>query len=218
MKYNPTIYCEPLSGTPMAYVSDFMPWQPSTWPKAPDEFNDDFHETISEIFRITIIGEIANVIEDAEKASGSLEHRGHVIAIAQLCAIDVISSYAFFDLSSAECSKCHRKDSKINKYIQYIEIFFPKNYQQFSRDIYQLYRNSMIHSWGLFEVGILPDESPVIMNDEILSYGLLSFQEDLKKSIESFLIKLSSDTNYQKNVLARYNQLLKEAKLLNVIN
>jgi hypothetical protein len=198
MKYNETL------------GNGFTPWQPSTWPEF-SVVDSNFIETVRHIFTQTITEEIDNVIRDAIENNGSLEHRGHVIAIAQLCAIDTISSYALFNAEDALCRQCHRRDSKVNKYNKYIQSFFPKEYQQFSKDIYKLFRNTMIHSWNLFEVGIRPDNSVPVKNDNCLVFGLLNFQAALKRSVEVFLEELKTNQELQKNTLDRYIQLQKTA-------
>lgn len=201
------------TGVPLSPQPDFIPWQPSTWPDTPMEFDDDFFKVILEIFRETIIQEIENVIKDSSKCNGSIEHRGHVIAIAQLCAIDALSSYAFFEESSAKCANCGRTDSKVNKYKQFIEQFFPENYKEFSREIYKLYRNSMIHSWNLFEVSILPDGSEIFKQENgSLCFGLINFQNALNLSLNNFLEKLKTDKKLQENTIGRYDELKKSAK------
>ena len=190
---------------------DFIQWQPSTW--------SDFHNfneastIIRRIFQETIIEEIDNVIKDATHNNGSIEHRGHIIAIAQLCATDTLSSYSYFDDEAKVCENCGRSDSKIKKYSKFIKDFFPDEYKEFSNDLYKLYRNSMVHSWNLFEVGILLDNTAPIKNNGNLIFGLLNFQSALKKSVKNFFDKLKTDSNLQKNTLGRYKELQKTAKL-----
>lgn len=58
----------------------------------------DDHEfvlVLKRIFELSMLLEISNVMEDATAATGALEHRGHVIAIAMFCALDAISSYGY---------------------------------------------------------------------------------------------------------------------------
>ena len=50
---------------------------------------------LKRIFEVSMLMEINNVIEDATQRNGSLEHRGHVLAISLLCALDAISSYGY---------------------------------------------------------------------------------------------------------------------------
>lgn len=191
-----------------AYCGDrFISWQPSTWPEAPVNFDDNFYRVIKKIFESTIIDEIDNVISDAKIVNGSIEHRGHVVVTAQLCAIDALASYAFFDESSEECAVCKRIDSKIRKYNKFIEEFFPDEYKQYNKELYTLYRNAVVHSWNLFEASIMPDSSAVTIKNGILCFGLLNFQDALTSSLAQFLEKLKTDTKLQNNTLERYRKL-----------
>jgi len=205
-------YGTQLSGSPANSKKEFTPWQPSSWPEAPEEFKSSFHEVIEKIFRVTIIDEIDNVISDAKKVNGSLEHRGHVIAIAQLCAIDVLSSYAFFNELAVKCQVCGISDSKINKYKKFIADFFPDEYKQYTEELYKLYRNTMIHSWNLFDVGIRPDNSRIEMKNGTICFGLDNFQNALKYSLDKFLERLSVEIQLQKNTIGRYKKLKKSAR------
>jgi hypothetical protein len=49
-------------------------------------------DVLRKIFEESILNEIGNVITDV---GGDLRHRGHVVAIAILCALDAISSYGY---------------------------------------------------------------------------------------------------------------------------
>lgn len=79
----------------------FIAWQPSTWPVPPASVNEQFRDTLHRIFEESILAEINNVIADAHAQNGDLQHRGHVVAIALLCALDAISSYGY----GARCGK-----------------------------------------------------------------------------------------------------------------
>lgn len=78
----------------MAYYSErnaeFLPWQPSTWPEPDPDFSK-FLPVLAHIFKETLIDEIGNVINDATKVNGDLQHRGHVVALALFCAVDAIA-------------------------------------------------------------------------------------------------------------------------------
>ena len=63
-------------------------WLPSTWPAAPAAAEEKFITTLRDIFGESVLGEVKNVIDDAHKAHGSLNHRGHIVALAMLCAND----------------------------------------------------------------------------------------------------------------------------------
>lgn len=201
-----------LSGSPAYLRNVFTPWQPSTWPEAPAVFDEDFYNIIEKIFKVTIIDEIDNVINDAKIVSGSLEHRGHVVAIVQFCAIDTLSSYAYFDESAEKCRLCNRSDSKVNKFKKFVTEFFPDEYKRCSEELYKSYRNAMVHSWNLFEVGISPNEEELKNENGDLSFGLNNFQSALKTSLENFLERLKTDGQLQKNTIGRYKELKKSAR------
>lgn len=191
--------------------SPFVPWQPSTWPDF-SNYDEEFHEIISRIFKETIIDEISNVIKDAQKNNGSLEHRGHVIAIAQLCAIDTLSSYAFFDAEKEVCKICGMSDSKIKKYETFIKEFFSESYRRFAHEMYKSHRNEMIHGWNLLEVGISPGEEPIEKKGETLYFGILNFQKNLEIAVDGFLKKLKTSSQLQQNVLNRYKEQKKKSE------
>jgi len=82
-------------------------WQPSTWPAAPAALDEKFIATLKHIFEESVLGEVANVIGDAHKAHGSLNHRGYVVALAMLCALDTIASYGYRNHHVADFIKTH---------------------------------------------------------------------------------------------------------------
>ncbi|MDO8633461.1 MAG: hypothetical protein Q8O97_01960 [bacterium] len=172
----------------------FIPWQPSTWPKPSIVYSTEFAETLEIIIKETMLNEIENVISDAHIVNGSLEHRGHVVALALLCAVDSIAAYAF-------------SGGVGSRYIKFITTFFPADYQPFADDIYNLYRNSSVHSWNLFEVGMWPGNEPIRKDNGSLSFGLLNFFQALKNAVDNFLSTLPQDTNLQTNSLTRYSDL-----------
>ena len=178
----------------------FRPWQPTTWPEPPDSFNSDFFNTIEEIFNKTIIAEIENVLNDIENCSSEgLEHRGHVIAIALLCAIDTISSYAY--------------GGKVGpSYKLFIKKHFPCDYHSYANEIYELYRNSLVHSWNLFGATMLPGNESPENNDGVLSFGLLNLFDAIKVAVKDFLDELKVDKNLQRATLKRYEELKKKAR------
>lgn len=183
----------------------FLPWQPSTWPATPQAFDESFYNTVERIFSETIIEEISNVINDILGSNNnSLEHRGHVIAIVLLCAIDTVASYTYSNITG--------KGATGGKYIEFIKNHFPTNYQPHAEKIYKLYRNSTVHSWNLFEATMFPGHEPINTNNSTISFGLLDFFEALKYGLTDFLDKLKTDVALQKNVLCRYEELKKTAK------
>lgn len=183
----------------------FLPWQPTTWPATPQGFDKGFYDTVEIIFNDTIIREISNVINDILASNNnSLEHRGHVVAIVLLCAVDAISSYAYSDITG--------KDATGKRYRKFLENHFPPNYQPFASEIYKLYRNSTVHSWNLFEATMFPGYEPINASNNTMSFGLLDFFEALKDGLTDFLDKLKTDAALQNNVLRRYGELKKTAK------
>lgn len=162
--------------------------------------------------RETILDEIHNCISDAVQVNGGLGHRGHVIALSMFCAVDTISAYAF-PKTKESCAACGRSDGIGPKYRQFIETFFPADYRPFAGDIYGSHRNSMVHSWNLFEVGILPGHEPVKKENGALSFGLLNFFDALSEATASFFAALSADSALQQASLARYKELKESAHL-----
>ncbi len=210
MKYSEVAFSLSASGVPLLTHSEgFVPWQPITWPPVPDTFSDDFLCAIERIFRETIINEIDNVISDS---NGQLKHRGHVIAISQLCAIDALSSYAFYGVPKYKCTECKRGDSIRERYKKFITEFFPEDYKRYDTELYCLYRNAMVHSWNLFEVTIFPGNERVETKKASLSFGLINFQSALKLSLDDFLKRLKIDSELQMSVISRYAELKNSAK------
>ena len=120
-----------------------------------------------------MIDEINNVISDVNNTNESLEHRGHVIILALLCAIDSIAAYAF-------------QGGVGSRYENFISTYFPTEYQPFASEIYKLYRNSSVHSWNLFQVGIWLGKEPITTDGGSLSFGLINFQKALVKAVDTF--------------------------------
>jgi hypothetical protein len=111
-----------------------------------------------------------------------------------LCAVDSVAAYAF--------------DGGVgSRYTKFIATFFPSDYQPFADSIYKLFRNSSVHSWNLFEVGIWPRNEPIIEGNGSISFGLLNFSQALKQAVGNFLSTLPKDTNLQINSLSRYSGL-----------
>jgi len=198
------------SGTTAVHVEDevFIPWQPSTW----TEPDGSFLSKLETIFQSTILDEIGNVVSDAQKANGSLEHRGHVVGLAMLCAIDTLSSYAFLDTEKEVCETCKRSDGIAGHYIKFIEDFFPDSYKPFAKAIYKKYRNCIVHSWNVFEVGMLPGDEPIEMQGESLIFGLINFYKALQESVENFIESAKTNEEIQKSCLERYTRLRDSAK------
>jgi len=174
----------------------FFAWQPSTWPATPPAVDEAFIHSLKQIFEESILGEINNVIADVHRSNGSLQNRGHVVAIAMFSALDAIASYGY-------------RGHLVKKFI---EAHFPPGYHPHATQIYDLYRNSMIHSWNLFEASIYPDDSPIRPEGTTLAFGLLNFFDALVGATGAFLEDLARDAALQGNTLRRYAELKRSAK------
>jgi hypothetical protein len=189
----------------------FTAWQPSSWPE-PNPDIKEFIKDLMVIFEDSLLNEIENVISDAEKVNGDIQHRGHVIALALFCAVDALSSYAF-DLEEGEvCPTCGKGKERVGpRYKKYIVEFFPDDYKSHAADLYKVYRNSLVHSWNLFEVAMTPDHDRIQKAGNTIQLGLLNFHEALETSVKNFIERLKNDTDIQKQAYARYNSLRSQA-------
>ena len=175
----------------------FYSWVPSTWPAAPAAWNPNFSKTLKQIFDESILGEIGNVIHDIKNSNGDLQHRGHVVAISLMCALEAISAYPY----------------RRHKMSQFVASHFPAAYRPHANALYGLYRNSMIHSWNLFEASIRPGIEPISKTETgILTFGLLNFFAALQEGANDFLGLLETNVSLQTNTLNRYGHLRKTAK------
>jgi hypothetical protein len=138
-----------------------------------------------------MLGEISNVIGDVHKSNGDLQHRGHVVAIALMCALDAIASYGY--------RKHHVSD--------FIKAHFRPDYHPHADRIYEFYRCSLVHSWNLFEASICPDNTKIKLDGKSLTLGLLDLFECLVAAAEDFLEKLTYNLALQTNTLERYQEL-----------
>ena len=191
-----SLYSPPVTGAIVTASPILVAWQPSTWPATPVAVDDQFIRALKQIYEESVLGEIHNVLADVQKSNGTLQNRGHVLAIAMMCALDAIASYG------------HRK----HHFADFIVAHFPGDYPKHSAALYKLYRNSLIHSWNLFEVSIHPDDSTVREEGGTLAFGLLNFFDALKAAVEHFLESLETDGVLQKNTLTRYEELRRTAK------
>lgn len=155
-------------GAPQA--PKLVAWLPSTWPVAPAATDEKFISSLKDIFEESVLGEIKNVIDDAHKANGSLINRGHVIALAMLCALDTIASYGYRKHHVAKFVRAH----------------FRADYHPFADDIYLLHRNSLVHSWHLFAATIYPDNTKIKSDAGVVAFGLLDFFDVLVNATEDF--------------------------------
>jgi hypothetical protein len=174
----------------------FVAWQPSTWPATPSAVDDKFVFTLKSIFEESILGEINNLNADVHKSNGDLQHRGHVVAIALMCALDAIASYGYRKHPISDFSKAH----------------FRADYHAHADEMYELYRCSLVHSWNLFEAAICPDDTKIKLEGGSLTIGLLDLFDCLVRATEDFLEKLTYDPPLQKNTLERYEELRNTAR------
>lgn len=184
------------SGAIVGQMTRFIAWQPSTWPAAPAAVDENFIYVIKRIFEDSMLTEISNAISDIHKSHGSLTGRGHVIAIAEMCALDAIASYGYRNHHVSDFIKAH----------------FRRDYHPFADEIYKLHRNSLIHSWNLFEASIYPDDSNIRSEGGTVAFGLLRFFTALVEAAQDFLNKLESSAELQGNTLKRYAALKATAK------
>jgi hypothetical protein len=146
-----------------------------------------------------MLTEINNVIEDAVARNGSVEHRGHVLAISLLCALDAISSYGYGARSG-------------NQIPPFICAHFPDEYRPFAENVLKSYRHATVHSWNLFEVAITSANESIKADGGVISFGLLNFFEALKYAAENFLEQLALDSKLQAESRSRYNALRLSAR------
>jgi hypothetical protein len=202
MKYKPDLRPKPnqnapaITGAIVTPISTFYAWLPSTWPATPTVVDEAFIFALKRIFEESMLGEIRNVLQDVRRSSGSLQNRGHVLAIAMFSALDAIASYGY-------------RGHRVRKFI---EAHFPVEYHPHAAEIFNLYRNSMIHSWNLFEASIYPDDSNVRLEGGTLAFGLLHFFRVLVDGTGAFLEQLANDPALQSNTLGRYGELRSSAK------
>jgi hypothetical protein len=176
-------------------AAHFVAWQPSSWPPVPTAVDEKFVFTLKRIFEESILGEIENVMADVVKAHGDLEHRGHVIAIALMCALTAISSSGYRGPHAAKFIRRH----------------FRADFRPHADDIYVLYRNGFMHDWNLLKASIFPDDTRVKREGGVLSFGLLDFSRVLVDATQDFLESLESDAALQRNALKRYKDLQEAA-------
>jgi hypothetical protein len=186
----------PITGAFAGPVDPFRAWQPSTWPNAPARWDNRLSGTIRRIFEESIFLEIDNVISDA---GGDLEHRGHVVGIALLCALDAVSSYGY-----------GRRNGR--QIVDFVPQHFPVEFHPFAGDLVTLYRNAMIHSWNLFKAYISPGNEPITRASGTFGFGLLTFRNALYAGMNDYLTKLDVNTTLQQKTLRRYRELKASAR------
>ncbi len=159
----------------------YVAWQPSTWPKTPQNIDDEFVGKLRDIFERSMLDEIDNVIRDAQQAKGDLQHRGHVVGIALLSALYAISFYGYHG------------SSKKKQIPNFVKAHFPDQYRPYAKNLLVLYRHAMSHHWNLFGAGLLPGNDTPAKQHGVLYFGLLNFRDALGVATGDFLEKLKSD-------------------------
>jgi hypothetical protein len=189
-----------ITGALISQQSIFIPWQPGTWPSAPRTFDSSFHDTVSKIFRQSMVDELRNVVRDIQTANpgaAPFSHRGHVVAVACVCALDAISLYGY-------------KNRNVKKFIRN---HFPHEYRPYASRIYPDYRHNFVHAWNLFgSAALLPGREPISEQNGRVSFGLLNFVDAFDEGVEDFLSKMKTDDELQQRALYRYRVLTGEIK------
>ena len=143
-----------------------------------------------------MLDEINNVIADAK---GNLEHRGFVIAIALMCALDTISSYGYGARSGKQIPN-------------FVRSHFSSDYRPHAAALLRLYRHCLVHSWSLPKAAITSGSDPIVTNNGVLCFGLLQFRDALSRASEDFFKKLETDHGLQAKTLTRYRMIKKDAR------
>lgn len=191
----------------------FLAWQPNTWPVAPAVYDDGFAITLKRIFQESMIDEIANVINSVPVSDTdsvpTVVHKGHVIALAILCGIDTLSSYAYKFQTQNHCITCgHKYPERIaSQYKKYIETFFPVDYRPFANEIYKLYRCPITHSWNLFGATMSLGNRTIQMGTNGIILGLNNFFVAFETSMNNFIEVMRADRDIQRVALHRYEEL-----------
>jgi hypothetical protein len=184
-----------IAGEQVYGPAEFLAWQPSTWPSPPAAWDSSMISVIRRIFEESMLDEIDNVIADAK---GDLRHRGHVVAIALLCALDTVSSYGY----GAHCGA---------QIPEFVRTHFPAEYRAHGKALLELYRHAMVHSWNLFGAAVRPGNDTVTCVNNVLSFGLLNLRGALAEGIESYLEDLKANPHLQGMTLLRYTDLRSSA-------
>lgn len=183
-------------GSQQGSPTTFYAWEPSTWPQPPNRVDDEFVGNLRTIFNDSMLDEIDNVIGDAQKSNGDLQHRGHVVAISLLCALDAVSFYGY----------------GADQIPDFVRAHFPPEYRPHAERLLILYRHIMVHRWHLFRAALAPGNDPPTTDQKgVLCLGLLHFRDALRVAVEDFLQRLKSDATLQIKTLRAYSRLRRSA-------
>ena len=126
-----------------------------------------------------------------------LVHRGHVVAVACMCALDAVSLYGY---KKQECQEIH-------------QAHFSGRVQALRQPNLPDYRHNLVHAWNLFgNAALLPGNEPISEQAGQLSFGILNFVDSFEHAVNDFLVQLESDRALQERALYRYRELTGEIK------
>jgi hypothetical protein len=179
-------------------ATGIVPHHPSSWPDS-TKCDGEFMAALRKIFDESILGEIDNVIQDAQQCTGSVDHRGYVIALALMCALDAISSYGYGDQRGAQIP-------------DFIRAHFPKEYHPLAKIIWTAYRGGGVHNWHLLAAGISGDGPPISYLKDVPCINLLLLRDAFRAAVDDYFEKLKTDAALRSMTLERYRDLKKKAK------
>lgn len=174
----------------------FQPRLPSTWPVSAESPDASVVEVWKELFQQGILAEIDNVIGDAMTVNRSLSGRGHVVALAMMCALDSLSQFAY---------------QGVQQHVRiagFIERFFPPEFHPLRADINDHYRNCLIHEWFMTAVAFEPLNEPLRREGNgTISMGLLTFRKALHVAVDRFIEELRGDQEARQTAARRYRSI-----------
>jgi len=126
-----------------------------------------------------------------------MSHRGHVIAVAYMCALDAVSSYGYKNQNVRKFDRNH----------------FPSTWRPYARLIYPEYRLNLVHAWNLFgKASLLPGDQPVSGENGQVSFGIVTLARAFNTGVDDFLARLETDSHLQERALHRYREVKGEAR------
>lgn len=139
-----------------------------------------------------MIDEIDNVVADA---NADMTHRGHVVALAILCATEAVSQFGYEHVA------------------EFIDAHFPEPYRPYSDRLFVEFRNEgLAHGWNLFESTLLPGFEPVQQTEGFLQVGILNLLSALKEAQGRFLAALVTSDTLRWRASERYRRLRNRAR------
>jgi len=185
-----------------ASTRPFVPRLPSTWPVIGPDPDPFFVDILEHLFLDGMLAELTNVCNDilTNNPTG-LQGRGHVVGVSMMSILDSVSQFA---------SDGQRQCIRIP---EYIERYFPPEYNAIRQDVSDLYRNGLIHEWFMRKVAFLPGNEPLmVQKNGSPVLGLLTFRDALRGSIQRFLEDLRADGAKRKIAAARYRLLQQDIR------